>query len=61
MEWCDRKYNLEYMKNHQEEIRARHKMRMETLEDIYYGIENGTITKVEEVKNKIDKNLLGDF
>lgn len=23
--------------------------------------ENGTITKVEEVKNKIDKNLLGDF
>lgn len=61
LEWCDRKYNLEYMKNHQEEIRARHKMRMETLEDIYYGIENGTITKVEEVKNKIDKILLGDF
>ena len=51
---------IKEFENHYE-IRARHKMRMETLEDIYYGIENGTITKVEEVKNKIDKNLLGDF
>lgn len=39
---------IKEFENHQEEIRARHKMRMETLE-------------VEEVKNKIDKNLLGDF
>ena len=28
----------------------------------HYEISNfGNITKVEEVKNKIDKNLLGDF
>ena len=29
--------------------------------NIYYGIDNGIITTVEEVKNIIDKNLLENY
>lgn len=61
LEWCDRKYNLEYMKKHQEEIRERHERRLETLETIYYGIELGKITNIEQVKKIIDKDLLNKY
>ena len=52
LEWCDRKYNIEYMINHQEEIADRNEMRLETLEDIFYGIDNGYIKSLEDVKKK---------
>ena len=61
LEWCDRKYNINYMIKHQEEIKNRHELRLETLENIYYGIELGKITKVEEVKDLIDESLLNQY
>ena len=61
LEWCDRKYNIDYMLKHQEEIKERHEMRIETLEDIYYGIENGIYKSLQEVKERIDKNLLEKY
>lgn len=61
LEWCDRKYNIDYMLKHQEEIRNRHEKRLEILETIYYGIEIGNITNIEQIKNLIDKNLLDKY
>ena len=61
LEWCDRSYNIKYMQKHQNEIKERNEMRIEILENIYYGIDNGIITIVEEVKKIIDKNLLENY
>lgn len=61
LEWCDRSYNIKYMQKHQNEIKERNEMRIEILENIYYGIDNGIITTVEEVKKIIDKNLLENY
>ena len=61
LEWCDRNYNIKYMQKHQHEIKERNEMRIEIVENIYYGIDNGIITTVEEVKNIIDKNLLENY
>lgn len=61
LEWCDRKYNLDYMAKHQRKIKENHEMRMETLEDIYYGIELGYIKTIEDVKNRIDIDLLIEY
>lgn len=57
----DRGYNIKYMQKHQNEIKERNEMRIEILENIYYGIDNGIITTVEEVKKIIDKNLLENY
>lgn len=61
LEWCTRKYNLDYMAKHQQAIKENHEMRLETLEDIYYGIELGYIKTLEDVKNRIDVNLLEEY
>lgn len=61
LEWCDRKYNLDYMIKHQNEIRERHERRIETLETIYYGIECGKITNLMQVKGLIDESLLNEY
>lgn len=61
LEWCDRRYNIDYMIKHQEEIKDRHELRMEMLENIYYGIELGKIKTLKEVKNIIDEDLLGEY
>lgn len=58
LEWCDRKYNLDYMIRHQNEIKERNELRLETLENIYYGIENGYITNVNQIKQMIDIDLI---
>lgn len=61
LEWCDRKYNINYMIKHQEEIKEKHEQRMELLENILFGIENGDIKDVNQVKEMIDEDLLGDY
>ena len=61
LEWCDRKYNIDYMIKHQQEIRERNELRIETLENIFYGIEFGNIKNIDEVKNMIDENLLNEY
>lgn len=61
LEWCDRKYNIDYMLKHQEKIRENNELRLEMLENIYYGIELGKITTLEQVKQLIDKNLLNEY
>lgn len=61
LEWCDRKYNIDYMLNHQEQIKDRHERRMEMLENIYYGIELGSIKNIEQVKDIIDEKLLNEY
>lgn len=61
LEWCDRKYNIEYMVKHQEKIRENNELRLEMLETIYYGIELGKITTLEQVKNIIDEELLNEY
>lgn len=61
LEWCDRKYNIEYMVKHQEKVRENNELRLEMLENIYYGIELGKITTLEQVKNMIDEELLNEY
>lgn len=61
LEWCDRKYNIDYMVKHQEQIKDRHERRIETLETIFYGIEFGYINNVNQVKKLIDENLLNEY
>lgn len=61
LEWCDRRYNIEYMVKHQEEIKDRHERRIETLESIYYGIELGKIKTIKQVKDMIDEELLNEY
>ena len=61
LEWCNRKYNIEYMIKHQEEILNRNEMRLETLEDIYYGIENNLYKNMDEIKKRIDVDLLEKY
>jgi len=58
LEWCDRKYNIDYMLKHQEQIRETNEMKAEALENIYYGIEMGTIKNLDDVKKIITKDLL---
>ena len=61
LEWCDRRYNIDYMIKHQEEIRNRHERRIETLENIYYGIELGYVKTIKQVKDMIDEELLNEY
>lgn len=61
LEWCNRKYNINYMLKHQEQIKDRHEKRIETLENIFYGIELGNITNIKQVKDLIDENLLNEY
>lgn len=61
LEWCDRRYNIEYMLKHQEEIKDRHERRIEALESIYYGIELGKIKTIKQVKDMIDEELLNEY
>ena len=61
LEWCDRKYNLDYMIKHQNEIKDRHERRIEALEMISY-----LASKQKEVKSYllldiISEDLLGDY
>ena len=49
------------MINHQEEIADRNEMRLETLEDIFYGIDNGYIKSLEDVKKRIPEDLLEKY
>lgn len=61
LEWCDRKYNINYMLKHQEKIRENNELRLETLENIYYGIEMGNIKNLEQVKEMIDEKILNKY
>ena len=61
LEWCDRKYNINCMIKHQKKIKERNEMRLEILKDIYYGIENGNIKSLNDVKQRIDINLLENY
>ena len=57
LEWCDRKYNIDYMVKHQQELKELNEMRLETLETIYYGIDGNYIKTLDEVKNLIEPML----
>ena len=61
LEWCDRKYNLNYMIKHQEEIKERNELRLEILENIFYGIEFGNVENIEQVKSMINEDLLNRY
>ena len=61
LEWCDRKYNLDYMIKHQNDIKERHEKRIEILENIFYGIELGYINNINQIKDLIDENLLNEY
>lgn len=61
LEWCDRKYNLNYMIKHQEEIKERNELRLEILENIFYGIEFGNVKNIEQVKSMINEDLLNRY
>lgn len=61
LEWCDRRYNLDYMIKHQNDIKDRHERRIETLESIFYGIELGYINNINQVKDLIEESLLNEY
>lgn len=61
LEWYDRKYNLNYMIKHQEEIKERNELRLEILENIFYGIEFGNVKNIEQVKSMINEDLLNRY
>ena len=61
LEWCDRRYNLDYMIKHQNDIKDRHERRIETLESIFYGIELGYINNINQVKELIEESLLNEY
>lgn len=61
LQWCDRKTNIQHMVKHQNEIKERNERRIETLETIYYGIELGQITTLNQVKTIIDEDLLNEY
>jgi uncharacterized protein YfkK (UPF0435 family) len=61
LEWCDRKYNIDYMLKHQEAIKDRHERRMEALEDIYYLATSKETISSAEILGLISKDLLGDY
>ena len=54
LEWCDRKYNIDYMVKHQRWLKELAEMRYEALKDIYYGIDNGSIKTFEDIKKIIE-------
>ena len=61
LEWCNRKYNLEYMANHQKQITERHEKRIEALEMIsYIANTKGSIDK-DTINLIIGDELLGDY
>ncbi len=57
LEWCDRKYNIDYMVKHQQQVKELNEMRLETLETIYYGIDGNHIKTLNEVKELIKPML----
>lgn len=57
LEWCDRRYNIDYMVKHQQELKELTEMRLETLETIYYGIDGNYIKTLDEVKQLIEPML----
>ena len=61
LEWCDRKYNLDYMRTHQEEIKERHEMRIEALETIKYLASLSKTIDSEKINELIPDYLLGDY
>lgn len=61
LEWCDRRYNIDYMKKHQEEIKDRHERRIEALEDIYYVASNNKFVTSEYILKRIEDDLLGEY
>lgn len=61
LEWCDRKYNIDYMKNHQVKIKDRHEKRIETLETILYLANTNDKVDSSTIKELITEELVGDF
>ena len=61
LEWCDRKYNIDYMVKHQAEIKQRHERRIEALEDIYYLAKSKPHLSSDEVLSLIIEDLLGEY
>lgn len=61
LEWCDRKYNIDYMVKHQNEIKERHEKRIEVLETIQFlALRNQTI-KSEILLDIITDDLVGNY
>lgn len=50
-----------YMIKHQEEIKERNELRLEILENIFYGIEFGNVKNIEQVKSMINEDLLNRY
>ena len=61
LEWCDRKYNLDYMIKHQNEIKDRHERRIEALEMISYLASKQKEVKSDLLLDIISEDLLGDY
>ena len=61
LEWCDRKYNLQYMVKHQEQVRDRHERRIEALEMILYLAKTKPFVDSEQIKEIITEDLVGDY
>lgn len=61
LEWCDRKYNLDYMIKHQQEIKERHERRIEALETIWYLALHNDILESKTILDIISDDLLGEY
>ena len=61
LEWCDRKYNIDYMVKHQEEIKERHERRIEALETIYMLASNQKEVKSDILLDIISEDLIGEY
>ena len=61
LEWCDRKYNIDYMIKHQKEIKERHERRTEALEMIWFLATQDKFVKSEAIFNLIPEDLMGDY
>lgn len=61
LEWCNRKYNIDYMVKHQEQIKERHERRIEALETIYMLASNQKEVKSNLLLDIISEDLIGDY
>ena len=60
LEWCNRRYNLDYMIKHQEQIRDRNERRLEALETLLYYADIKPMVESDIIKQIINDELLED-
>lgn len=61
LEWCDRKYNINYMVKHQKEIKERHKKRIEALKTIRYLALNEEKVDSKKILEIISDEMVGRY